>query len=91
MDNQNTHPTEKTILFGIKDQQQDTLLNTLYLYTKQYIWNTRFKEGTKPNIVALKHKLLKDIENIKYIQGIKNQDNKFNEDWNNILIILRTT
>ena len=88
MNTPNTHQTVNTVLFGIKDQPQSTPLNTLYLYTKQYIWNTRFRTGTKPNIAGLKHKLLKDIENIKHIYTIRNQDTIFDLEWGPLLLTL---
>ena len=88
MNTPNTHPTVNTVLFGIKDQPQSTPLNILYLYTKQYIWNTRFRTGTKPNIAGLKYKLLKDIENIKHIYTIRNQDAIFDLEWGPLLLTL---
>ena len=77
-----------SVLFGVHAERPDSVLNTLILLGKQYIWKVKFSE-TRPTLVGFKWMLGDYLDNLKVVFTIKNNINEYFELWDHIAFIIQ--
>ena len=82
-------PLDKNkILFGVQNEKPDSIVNTIILVAKQYIWRNKFNEThTSLSLVAFRRILKYKIEEFEIASQIL-KNNEFFERWNNVYRIL---
>ena len=78
----------RSILFGVQTETSDSVLNTMILLGKKYIWKMKFTE-TPPMLVGFKFTLGDYLDNLKVVFTIKNKLGDFLELWDHIYLIIQ--